>query len=885
MNGLETLCPIKEYAVKEHMIAEELAKTHVARIANEATTRHQIIDVLIHEVLGWPRDLVHCEEHTDAGYADYTLMNEGRIPVMIIEAKKEDSPFELPCRRNDNSIDIRRIKLATLMTNSDISSAVKQVVAYCPNVGCELACITNGHVFIIFRWFVRGANFTGADAIVIPSLKSFSERFTRAYNLLSYNAVACTRGLHNELIGLREGHGEVFYPKRVIEHYDDPVQQNTLARFLSPIAETYFADIQPKDKKLMMACYVFARGYNDTITGVQAKITDSITPFFASDGVSEIESTRSGGTLTQRIARSAQEKRGDVLILYGGKGAGKSTFLRRLFYCDPPTEIRMHVLPVIIDYLQAPQEEKRFEDFTWKQMCESLDVDQVLSGNSEDLLKLFEDRYLIALKQQLSGLQKTSSEFSMTRNRLISEWKQDTRYVVERLLQYWRGKQKGPVFAFDNTDQLPPHLQDLCFLNAQNVARALDAVVIISMREERYCRARTVGVLDAYHNNGFHLASPDLAQVVTKRLKFVIQELSQPERMVRLPDVAPVESLACFFRTCLSQFTNPNRGDGNGRDNALKCFLQECSHDNTRLALELFSRFMTSGYTNVEEMAQERGWTVSSHQVVKPMMIPTRHNYDEEKSLIPNLYQVRVPANGSHFTALRLLQLIRNGIHGTSDARGFQSVASVADRLNECYSMREDCEAALDVLLRHGLVEADNRLDRLRVEKSGSKDEFIYADSIRLTAFGTYMMDALSKYFAYLELVSLDTGLLDDQLCNNFAAMARNERHKGTPSERKARLLSRLERVCLFVEYLDKEEVRECDEYGLGESDRLVPSLRLALLEELYRVRRSASRVFGCGENIDAIVNKHFSDKASSTTEPSQQVEYLSETDDNSDLQ
>jgi hypothetical protein len=100
------------------------------------------------------------------------------------------------------------------------------------------------------------------------------------------------------------------------------------------------------------------------------------------------------------------------------------------------------------------------------------------------------------------------------------------------------------VVAFDNTDQLPPRLQDHCFLTAQNVARELSCVVIISMREERYCRARTVGVLDAYHNSGFHLAAPDLQYVFTKRLKFLLKDLTRRNRdeiLKILPTDTPFE--------------------------------------------------------------------------------------------------------------------------------------------------------------------------------------------------------------------------------------------------------------------------------------------------------------------------------------------------------
>ena len=60
------------------------------------------------------------------------------------------------------------------------------------------------------------------------------------------------------------------------------------------------------------------------------------------------------------------------------------------------------------------------------------------------------------------------------------------------------------------------------------------------------------------------------------------------------------------------------------------------------LALEFFGQFLSSGYTHVQEMIDNTQWTVISHQVVKPMMVPQRFNYDENKSLVPNVFQCRI---------------------------------------------------------------------------------------------------------------------------------------------------------------------------------------------------------------------------------------------------
>ncbi len=68
-------------------IAAQLARTFDSRQLNEANTRHQIIDTVIHQILSWPKEAVLCEEYIKPGYADYLLMHDERkhlrVPLKI----------------------------------------------------------------------------------------------------------------------------------------------------------------------------------------------------------------------------------------------------------------------------------------------------------------------------------------------------------------------------------------------------------------------------------------------------------------------------------------------------------------------------------------------------------------------------------------------------------------------------------------------------------------------------------------------------------------------------------------------------------------------------------------------------------------------------------
>lgn len=775
----------------------ELGLALANRSLNEADTRHKIIDLILHQVLAWPRNRTSCEEYIRPGYADYVLKRASGDHVLFVEAKKSGDFFTLPAPYGKDEL-ATFVLIQKLLSDASIKAAMEQVRSYCIDTGCEFACVTNGHEWIFFKTFEKGKKWETLQAFVVRSLEFFEKEYTRAYNSFSYNAITESSSLAVLLTSAHPKDRNVFYPKERIASYSHPVNPNRLAGYLRPIVNRYFGVIDDADHEFMDRCYVSQRDYAQTLDGMRGIILDTISPYFESYGVGQLEDTGHGGRLGGRLTKNLKSaKGGEVLILFGGKGSGKSTFIKRLLHHNPPRWLRENAVIAITDLLNTPDDKSAIQATIWQGLVARLDTDAVMSADRDRLIKeLFADRFAIASKQELAGLDRTSEAYNGLLNKLVSDWKSDLRHVASQLARRHQESGKGIIVVLDNTDQYSSTNQDYCFSAAQEISAKLDCATLISMREERFYNSKIHGLLDAYQNAGFHISSPKPSQVFQKRLDFVVDMLRQEmsKGRVKPANQRNVRESSSYLHIVSKEFSSDR--------SPLNSFLSACAHGDTRLSLDLFRSFLLSGYTNVEEIMAAGRWSFLIHQVIKPVMIPNRYFYDEKLSEIPNIYQLRHSRHSSHFTGLRILRKLAKKIDG---GVGYVAVAELRAHFAEKFNMLEDFEANIDVFLKRGLVESNNRVD----EYSDS------VDSVKITNYGLYILRELAYFFAYFELVSIDSGVFDESVSNYIVESARDEYQMFTQKKRVDRVKRRLERVEQFIEYLHAEEERERDQFGL----------------------------------------------------------------------
>lgn len=807
---------------------EALARQLTQEAGNEAETRHKVIDVILHEVLAWPRARTKVEEYIAPGFADYVLTKPNGDFAFLVEAKRVGKAFELPFPHKNGETSCY-IEIRKLLSDPNIKAAMQQVREYCMDVGCEYAAITNGAEWIAFKCFEKGKRWDELKAFVIRNLGFFSAESTKATNSFSYIAITEHASLVSTLSSAPPKDRQVHIAKDRIGPYSHPITSNKLASTLRPIVNRFFGVIADEQIELMDRCYVADRNYSEVLSGMRSVIKDSLTPYFEEYGVEQLDDTGKGGAIGGRITKNIKNARGgEVLVLFGGKGAGKSTFIRRLLKHTPPRWLKENSVSAVVDMLEVPEDMSRIHSEIWRRLVSDLDEEKLLSSSRETLLReLFSDRFETATRQDLAGLPRGGELYNDRLNSLVARWKTDLEYCAVRLAERWARAGKGVVVVIDNTDQYSGPGQDFCFTTAQEISRSLSCVTLISMREERFHNSKIHGVLDAFQNSGFHLSSPKPSTVFLKRLEYTVEMLRDERRRPEITHVSDREILGdcCkYLEIVASGIRDPS--------SPLNSFLTACGHGDIRLTLDLFRSFLLSGYTNVQEMLDVGRWNFQIHQVIKPVMVPSRYFYDEQLSDIPNIFQARDSRLASHFTSLRILRRLAKNIGGGSSE--FVSIAELRIYFAETFRMVDDFALCMDILLRHGFVEANNRLDYFNET----------VDQVRTTNYGLYMLNELAFTFTYLDLVCSDCNYYDEEACNSITSFANDEYKLFIGRDRAERVNIRLKRTEAFISYLAEEEARENGVFDLKipAGEGFADKLKESFVAESKRVLASAGK-------------------------------------------
>jgi len=811
---------------------------------SEADTRANIIDRILHEVLAWPRDAVKREPHSKAGYLDYKLIRG--IPFICIEAKAEGETFVIPYRKHTAA---QRMKIGgALSTTPEVKAALEQAHAYCAEEGIRFAVVTNGYSFIIFRALTEGESWREGSAIVFSGAKVIQSDFTNFWNLLSYEAVKdgqLTEAFRRGDIGAREFHR----PIEAVVDADATYARNPINLALRPYVERFFGDIASQNTiEILRECYVHSRPVQVIDHDLKLIIEDNV-PLFASN-TTQLTTTPhdQGGSLGVNLkeAVEAHNSLGAVVLLMGGIGSGKTTFLKRFFKVVAPDLFKAgsKTFRIHIDFLGAPDSISDLDGFLWSRTAAALRAALPTVTQRPTLERIFAKR--LAIIEQVYGA--NSPETIEKTSELLLQLAANNREFSLATLNYCREDSLLPLVVFDNVDQLGLELQAHIFTTTEHLAHHNGCLAVLVIREETFSAAQMQKQLTAYTIRPYHLSSPSFRELIRLRLEFATNAASRRRAQGSLEGFKEDQDVSADE---ILEFFNLLRNSVFSENLQIVKLLEAISFGNMRLALSLFSTFLLSGATNLPKILtifRESGrYHVPFHEFAKSVILGDYRFYKEARSYAFNIFNVTAARNASHFTALRILYYLSNVADCHQGGDGFVDLQGLVSAFVDTFDNEDDCIKTLLRLsaVNRQLIEFDTR----------RPDTLAGASSLRISSSGKYYLDHFVEFFAYLDLVWHDTPFSDRAAADGMVRMMHT-----------TDLRERLKRVEQFIAYLEKHEHSEIEVSGIGAlnttlSNRFIPRIQKGFEEGKKDIEKyvnsylaAKNEPFGQRLNLDGYV-------------------------------
>jgi hypothetical protein len=812
----------------------------------EADTRCKIIDVILREVLCWPETLIKREPyvHASGGYIDYLLSTSH--PYYVIEAKRHEHRYKLPEHKT-------RIKYkvgGVLREDPTLSSDMQQARTYAISKGVAFCCLTNGHQFIFFR----SQNDSGIDwnehvVVVLRDLEEVARHFSTFFHLLSYSSVA--QGIVHTRLPITENYDEALRRYQKLNPAKQILgrtrERNTLFPALKPIITRVFQDIynEAASSEILENCYVESprdSSYEKGLDGLLRRKSIDLGHRARPITVTKKDAGDFQKTVSAELAKSLGDP--EVLLILGGIGVGKTTFIHRFRKVIAAHEIDDNCLWAYVDFNKYSDTGEPLLEWVVKQLWESLDHDyHAVDLKSYAVLKqAYHSEYEHLRRGRLAKLFERSIEdfeIAFARELEILERQHDQHFV--RLIKVVaRQTSRRPFLVFDNADQFSDETQDQVFRLAQKFAKDVGCACAISLREESYWKNKDHGTLSAFHAISYQVQSPRLRPVISKRFKFATKLLEEigkdfvdsEEKILTSAEVQGV--LHRLSQTLLAE------------DSRYMELLEHLSPGEVRRPLEFLSRFLVSGHTNMDSLLRsyrkQTNLTIGFHEFFTSIMLGDREFYSETSSDIVNLFAVDGRSDASNLNRLAVLgRTLKSKFHSTPVGDGFLPVAEIVSDCERLGVAPDTTRSILALFNSKRIVETEAQ----------NKNDLGTATFVRATAAGQYYIDRLISEFAYLDAVVIDTAIGDQdayQRMKNLTDQLESLQLKKSHI-RLQRLQVRLERAKHFLQYIAREFGNSTMRTNLSLVD---PSIQKwfetaegNLLRQTHEIEADARKIFG----------------------------------------
>ncbi len=608
--------------------------------ANEANTRLLIIDKVL-MALGWDSQDFNPETHAkETGYLDY-LLSIDNVPRLIVEAKRTGITFGADSKNSPrNYYQLRYFRSAF---GRPFSSTVSQAEKYALETGVKYALITNGGEWILLQ-VLLAPGYTDLN-----DLRGyyFGNLFTDNFNFelfweILYKPHVDTGSLESSFaeINIKEA-DFVQIPSTKFGQLQWQKKEDVILR---EFYDFFFDEIIDVGRRNMLEkCFVADSRLNQFQGELNRALRDT-TPAYLPEAL-DIDP----GEGERLVSRSSGDRKGRVVIVTGSVGCGKSTFVtRELVRARHEQDRGLLALKVdLIDEVESQNSD--IQSVLWKYIDREWHTTCPDAYHNEMLRKIF-GRELANLRKgpYESVFDQDESELRRQEAQLLDKLLNDPEVYFKKCWEHYRGRGIGVVVFLDNVDRASEAFQKQVYNFTHKLARETGATVIVTMRELTFFRGREAGFLDVRSEaTVFHLRSPNLEQLLSKRIAYIEQHIDRDHRLSewkRTRDWTTFyQQILVYSQTLKSVFLVNSQG------RELLALLGSVAWHNVRLFLEILKQLhalLGSSYSN---------WDKS--EIVAALMAPL----DRGRPFLSNLYLPSYHAYQNYFLKIRIILLMQYG--------------------------------------------------------------------------------------------------------------------------------------------------------------------------------------------------------------------------------
>lgn len=697
-------------------------------------------------------------------FPDYLIVIGG-LPIGLIEAKK---PGE------DILLAYREARLYAAELNAAFPSGTNPLTRI---------MASNGEVICAGMW----DDSSPSGICTLDEIGVYSERFQDIQRVFSITALQAEFDRVNALIRPKK----FWKPRRLVgglSIQQEEVGHNSFGATISAELSHVFNPATIEDRvRVAKDGYVTSRR-RDRYTDPIDRVIRAARPVLA-NASKLIDDTGKPSEVVKQLSRGKQLEH-QVLLIVGGVGVGKTTFIDHLKTTALPVDLRASTVWVNLNMNVAPSSRMEIYDWLRKQIIEGIQT--VYDSIDFDLLEHKKKLYSVEVNRFHKGrgqlLVPDSADYNRELNEVIKSAEQNLHDTTVAYCRYCGGDRgQLVIIVLDNCDKRRLEDQLLMFEAAQWLQREFRALVILPLREETYDNHRDQPPLDtALKDLVFRIEPPPFQAVLVKRVQLALDELSQsaPKNYhFQLPNGFQVEYAASDQAYYLSTIIRSIFE----YDKQVRRMIIGLSGRNLRRAFEIFLEFCTSGHIGENEIVkitQTKGNYVLPLEVVVTVLLRmNRRFYDSGGSYLNNTLasdaKDRRPTYFSKIIILRWLE-DRFTSSGTRGLKGYHPLHELFSELNLCGIEPEVVRRDVEELAQaHCIMTEDFRVQDISDE-----------DLIRIAPAGFVHLDLLDNAY-YWGAVAEDTWFDKEEIARTVADRIRDisEHYKATTTLLNAQIL------------------------------------------------------------------------------------------------